>query len=92
MTPAQSARHSPTVDTLIRAGRNPRVVRYAPAGSAAPLAVAGHTYDALPATAPDTVPTDGALSTALGAALCAALCDRDRLTESWTRRAGHRNA
>jgi len=54
MTPAQSARHSRTVDTLTRAGRNQRVVRSAPAGSAAPLAVAGYTYDALPAAARDS--------------------------------------
>jgi len=80
MTPAQSDRHSPTVGTLIRAGRNPRVVRYAPAGSAPPLAGAGYTYDALPAAAPDTVPTDGELGTALGTALGAALCDRNQLT------------
>jgi len=62
-------RHSPTVGILICAGRNERVVRYSLAGSTAPLAVAGYTYDALPAAARDAVPTDAELATALGAAL-----------------------
>ncbi len=88
MTLAQSACPSPTVGTLTRAEPNQRVVRSAPAGSAAPLAVAGYTYDALPAAAPDTVPTGGELSTALGAALFRP----GSADQSWTRRAGPRNA
>ncbi len=62
-------RHSPTVGILICAGRNERVVRYSLANSTAPLAVAGYTYDALPAAARDAVPTDAELATALGTAL-----------------------
>jgi len=62
-------RHSPTVGIPICAGRNERVVRYSLAGSTAPLAVAGYTYDALPASARDAVPTDAELATALGSAV-----------------------
>ena len=59
-------RHSPTVGILTRAGRSPRVVRYAPAGSAAPLAVAGYNYTRC-RRQPETQCRPTELSTALGA-------------------------
>jgi len=62
-------RHSPTIGILLCAGRNDNVVRYSLAGTTAPLAVADYTYDALPASARDAVPTDTELSTAADAVL-----------------------
>lgn len=41
-------------------------MRYSLAGTTAPLAVADYTYDALPASARDAVPTDTELATAAG--------------------------
>jgi len=67
------------VGILICAGRNERVVRYSLAGSTAPLAVAGYTYDALPAAARDAVPTDDELATALATALGSPLASREQL-------------
>ena len=62
-------RHEATVGILLCAGRNERVVRYSLAGAAAPLAVAGYTYDALPPALRDLIPTDDELTDALGSAL-----------------------
>jgi predicted nuclease of restriction endonuclease-like (RecB) superfamily len=62
-------RYSPTIGILLCAGRNDNVVRYSLAGTTAPLAVADYTYDALPASARDAVPTDTELATAAGAVL-----------------------
>ena len=50
-------------------------MRYALAGSTAPLAVADYTYDALPPAARAAVPTEAELADATGAAL-------DQLTAS----------
>ncbi len=61
-------RHSPTVGILLCAGRNDSVVRYALAGSTAPMAVADYTYDTLPAAVRDSVPTDIELDRAVTAA------------------------
>jgi len=44
-------------------------VRYALAGSTAPLAVADYTYDALPPAARAVVPTEAELADAAGAVL-----------------------
>jgi len=62
-------RHSPTIGILLCAGRNDNVVRYSLAGTTAPLAVADYTYDALPPSARDAVPTATELATAAGAVL-----------------------
>ncbi len=59
--------HSPTIGILLCAGRNDNVVRYSLAGTTAPLAVADYTYDALPASARDAVPTEAELASAAGA-------------------------
>ncbi len=61
-------RHAPTVGILLCAGRNDRVVRYSLAGSSAPLAVAGFTYDTLPEAARAAVPPDDQLIAALAPA------------------------
>jgi predicted nuclease of restriction endonuclease-like (RecB) superfamily len=62
-------RHAPTIGILLCAGRNDSVVRYALAGSTAPLAVADYTYDALPPAARAAVPTEAELADAAGAVL-----------------------
>ncbi len=62
-------RHSPTVGILLCTSRNDSVVRYSLAGTTTPLAVAGYTYDTLPASARTAVPTDTELATAAGAVL-----------------------
>ena len=62
-------RHAATIGILLCAGRNDRVVRYSLAGSTAPLAVAGYTYDTLPAAARAAVPTDAELCEAVGTTL-----------------------
>lgn len=59
-------RHSPTVGILLCSSRNDNVVRYSLAGSTSPLAVAGYTYDSLPASARGAVPTDTELVAAVG--------------------------
>ena len=62
----------PTIGILLCAGRNDSVVRYALAGTSAPVAVADYTYDTLPALARAAVPTGeelaGAATVAMGAA------------------------
>ena len=50
--------HAPTVGFLLCAGRNERVVRYSLAGSTSPMAVAGYTYDTLPAPERALLPAD----------------------------------
>jgi len=55
--------HAETVGILLCGDRNDRVVRYSLAGSAAPLAVA--TYDALPPSIQDVVPSTDELAEAL---------------------------
>lgn len=49
------------------AGRGDNVVRYSLAGTNQPLAVADHTYDALPDRARAAVPTEAELTAALSA-------------------------
>ncbi len=58
-------RHSPTIGILLCADRNDNVVRYSLAGATAPLAVASYTYDALPPTLRELLPTDTELVTAI---------------------------
>ncbi len=58
-------RHSPTVGILMCTSRNDSVVRYSLAGATAPLAVAGYTYDTLPDSIRQLVPSDEQLSTAV---------------------------
>jgi len=60
-------RHSPTVGILLCAGRNDNVVRYALAGTTAPVAVADYTYDSLPKAVRQLVPTEEQLGTIAGA-------------------------
>ena len=62
-------RHAPTIGILLCVGRNDSVVRYALAGSTAPLAVADYTYDALPLAARVAVPTETELTEAADAVL-----------------------
>lgn len=57
-------RHLPTVGILLCAGRNDNVVRYSLAGTQQPIAVADYTYDALPATLRELLPTEAELSAA----------------------------
>lgn len=54
---------------LLCAGRNDNVVRYALAGSTAPLAAADYTYDALPLAARAAIPTETDLTEAADAVL-----------------------
>ena len=61
------ARHAPTVGILMCAGRNDTVVRYALSGAAAPMAVAGYTYDALPPNEQAALPSDTRVASALEA-------------------------
>ena len=58
-------RHSPTIGILLCTGTNTNVVRYSLAGATTPLAVATYTYDALPPTLRELLPTDTELVTAL---------------------------
>jgi len=62
-------RHAPTIGILLCADRNDNVVRYSLAGTTAPLAVATYTYDALPPSVREAVPTDDELAAALGATI-----------------------
>jgi len=62
-------RHAPTIGILLCASRNDNVVRYSLAGTTAPLAVATYTYDALPPSVREAVPTDDELAAALGATI-----------------------
>ncbi|MGQ0573446.1 MAG: PDDEXK nuclease domain-containing protein [Pseudonocardia sp.] len=58
-------RHGPTVGILLCSSRSDNVVRYSLAGTTSPLAVAGYTYDSLPASARGAVPTDTELVAAV---------------------------
>ncbi len=49
-------RHAPTVGILLCAGRNDRVVRYSLGGASSPMAVAGYTYETLPAAERGALP------------------------------------
>ena len=60
-------RHAPTVGILLCKGRNDTLVRYALAGSPAPLAVADYTYDTLPPQERGGLPTAAELTAALDA-------------------------
>jgi predicted nuclease of restriction endonuclease-like (RecB) superfamily len=59
------ARHAPTVGILMCTDRNDTVVRYALSGTAAPMAVAGYTYDALPPSEQAALPSDTRVASAL---------------------------
>ena len=59
------ARHAPTVGILMCTDRNDTVVRYALSGAAAPMAVAGYTYDALPPNEQAALPSDARVAAAL---------------------------
>lgn len=54
--------HAPTVGILLCAGRNEAVVRYALAGSPAPMAVASYTYETLPSDQQASLPRPGDLA------------------------------
>ena len=58
-------RHAPTVGILLCTSRNEQVVRYALSASTAPMAVAGYTYDTLPADEQAALPTAAELAAAL---------------------------
>ena len=58
-------RHAPTFGILLCKGRNDIVVRYALAGSTAPLAVADCTFDTLPPKERGGLPTAAELAAAL---------------------------
>lgn len=58
-------RHSPTIGILLCTGTNTNVVRYSLAGATTPLAVATYTYDGLPETLRELLPTDTELVTAI---------------------------
>ncbi len=58
-------RHSPTIGIVICAGGADNVIRYSLAGATAPLAVASFTYDGLPQTLRELLPTDTELAAAL---------------------------
>jgi hypothetical protein len=61
------------------ASRNDSVVRYSLAAATSPLAVAGYTYDTLPAAVRELVPTDEQLGTAITATFTDAASVTDRL-------------
>lgn len=61
----RSDRHAPTVGILLCTSRNEQVVRYALSASTAPMAVAGYTYDTLPAAERAALPTATELAAAL---------------------------
>ena len=58
-------RHAPTVGILLCKGRNDTLVRYALAGTPAPLAVADYSYDTLPVRERGGLPTADELAAAL---------------------------
>jgi len=62
-------RHAATVGILLCAGRNERIVRYALSGASAPMAVAGYTYDPLPAEERAALPNAADLTAALDSTL-----------------------
>ena len=64
-------RHAPTVGILLCAARDDRVVRYALAGSAQPIAVADYTYEPVPADAQPMLPTGAELADVVDEALAA---------------------
>ena len=64
-------RHAPTVGILLCAARDDRVVRYALAGAAQPLAVADYTYRAVPADTQQMLPTGAELAHVVDEALAA---------------------
>ncbi|MGZ4516721.1 MAG: PDDEXK nuclease domain-containing protein [Mycobacteriaceae bacterium] len=64
-----SDHHATTIGIRLCAGRNDNVVRCSLAGGSAPSAVADYTYDALPASIRDAVPTAAELVTAVDATL-----------------------
>jgi hypothetical protein len=53
------------VGILMCTDRNDTVVRYALSGAAAPMAVAGYTYDALPPNEQAALPSDARVASAL---------------------------
>lgn len=59
------ALHAPTVGILLCAGRNDTVVRYSLGGATQPMAVAGYTYDKLPAVEQAALPSDVRVAAAL---------------------------
>lgn len=66
-----AGQHGPTVGILLCAGRNDNVVRYSLASASTPLAVADYTYDALPASVRDAVPSADQLLSAVDETLAA---------------------
>ena len=64
-------RHAPTVGILLCAARDDRVVHYALAGTAQPIAVADYTYDTVPANAQQSLPTGAELAEVIDEALTA---------------------
>ncbi len=68
-------RHAPTVGILLCTSRNEQVVRYALSASTAPMAVAGYTYDTLPADEQAALPTAAELTAALELPGCRELPD-----------------
>ena len=64
-------RHAPTVGILLCAARDDRVVHYALAGAAQPIAVADYTYEAVPANAQQSLPTGAELADVIDEALTA---------------------
>lgn len=64
-------RHAPTVGILLCAERNDRVVRYALAGAAHPIAVADYTFATHPGNQPGPLPTATELADVVDTALTA---------------------
>ena len=64
-------RHAPAVGILLCAARDDRVVHYALAGAAKPIAVADYTYGALAADAQQALPTGAELANVVDEALTA---------------------
>jgi hypothetical protein len=64
-------RHAPTVGILLCAERNDRVVRYALAGTAHPIAVADYSFAAPHRTEPGQLPTAAELAAVVDTALTA---------------------
>jgi predicted nuclease of restriction endonuclease-like (RecB) superfamily len=65
-------RHAATVGILLCSERNERVVRYALAGAAHPIAIADYTYATLPRAQRDSLPTATELANVVDIALTAA--------------------
>ena len=61
----RSDHHAPTVGLLLCADRNESVVRYSLGTSTSPMAVAGYTYEALPADEQAALPSAADLTAAL---------------------------